>query len=241
MCNIVAYCSTKTPTDMEPKKYEHRRIERKIPLFFAFGLNVALFLTIIAFEWKVNPERPQIDPRVMDEPIDLDMVPVTTLEIPIPPKPTTPQFVPTKEEIVEKVQEEIIEEPKEAVEEVGIDDLLDGLPPIKNDEPEEIFIFVEKEPSYPGGWDDFYAFLGKNLKYPPQAKRLGIEGRVTVEFVIEKDGSITDLKVIKGLGAGLDEETIRVFNLLPKFNPGKQRGVPVRVRKAISIKFELNR
>ncbi len=77
------------------------------------------------------------------------------------------------------------------------------------------------------------------MKYPSQARRMGIEGRVYLQFVVDRDGSITDIQAVKGIGAGCDEEAVRVMKTVPKFKPGKQRGVPVRVRMVMPISFKL--
>ncbi|MCK5371843.1 MAG: energy transducer TonB, partial [Cyclobacteriaceae bacterium] len=90
-----------------------------------------------------------------------------------------------------------------------------------------------------GGIKAFYDFVGANLRYPPRALRMGLEGRVFVEFVVEKDGSLTDIKVVKGIGGGCDDEAVRVISLAPKWNPGKQRGNAVRVRMVLPIMFKL--
>ena len=81
---------------------------------------------------------------------------------------------------------------------------------------------VEQTAAPQGGMPAFYEYVGKKLKYPAQARRMGIEGKVFVEFVIERDGSITDVKAIKGIGAGCDEEAVRVLQSAPKWKPGKQ-------------------
>lgn len=90
------------------------------------------------------------------------------------------------------------------------------------------FITVEMSPSFMGGASELYKFLGKTLKYPSAAQRQNIEGRVYMSFVVEKDGSITDVKVIKGIGFGCDEEATRAVKLMPKWIPGKQNGRNVR-------------
>ena len=95
-------------------------------------------------------------------------------------------------------------------------------------------------PSFVGGLEQFYKFVGKNLKYPAQARRLGIEGKVFVHFVVDRDGSLSDIKVVKGIGAGCDAEVERIIHKSPKWNPGKQRGEPVRVRMMMPITFRLN-
>ena len=83
-------------------------------------------------------------------------------------------------------------------------------------------------------------FLYSHMRYPDVARRMGIEGRVFVQFVVERDGSLTDLNIVKGLGAGCDEETIRVMKLVPNFTPGKQRGNPVRVKMVLPVFFRLS-
>ncbi len=103
----------------------------------------------------------------------------------------------------------------------------------------QIFLVVEETAAPQGGMPAFYEFVGKKLKYPAQARRMGIEGKVFVEFVIERDGSITDVKAIKGIGAGCDEEAVRVLQSAPKWKPGKQRGKPVRQRMVLPIAFKL--
>lgn len=103
----------------------------------------------------------------------------------------------------------------------------------------EIFTVVEEQPGYPGGEEARIGFLQQNIKYPEEAKELGIQGRVFVTFVVEVDGSISDVRVLRGIGGGCDEEAIRVVKAMPKWVPGKQRGVPVRVQFNLPIKFTL--
>jgi protein TonB len=103
----------------------------------------------------------------------------------------------------------------------------------------EIFTVVEEQPGYPGGDESRIRFLQENIKYPEEAKELGIQGKVFVTFVVEVDGSITDVRVLRGIGGGCDEEAIRVVRSMPKWVPGKQRGVPVRVQFNLPIKFTL--
>lgn len=103
----------------------------------------------------------------------------------------------------------------------------------------EIFTVVEEQPGYPGGDEARIKYLQENIKYPEEAKELGVQGKVFVTFVVEVDGSITDVRVLRGIGAGCDEEAIRVVRNMPKWVPGKQRGVPVRVQFNLPIKFTL--
>ena len=98
---------------------------------------------------------------------------------------------------------------------------------------------VETLPSFPGGERKLFEFIGKNVVYPKEAIDAGVEGQVFVEFFVEKDGSITVGKVLKGIGYGCDEEALRVIGLMPKWEPGSQRGKRVRVRHTLPITFKL--
>ena len=102
------------------------------------------------------------------------------------------------------------------------------------------FVSISTPPNYPGGMYKFYEYLGKNIKYPIMAADNEVEGNVFVSFVVEKDGSLTDIKVDRKLGYGTDEEALRVLKLSKRWNPGMQNGRPVRVKYNIPIKFSLN-
>jgi periplasmic protein TonB len=112
--------------------------------------------------------------------------------------------------------------------------------PLPEKEVPEILDFAELQPSFAGGQSEMYKFLSENLKYPRAAQNMGTQGIVFVAFVVEKDGSITDVKVIKGIGFGCNEESERVIKKMPKWNAGMQNGKPVRVRFTIPIKFKMN-
>jgi periplasmic protein TonB len=110
---------------------------------------------------------------------------------------------------------------------------------IEQEAPREIFTVVEEQPTYPGGDEARIKFLQANMKYPEEAKELGVQGKVFVTFVVEVDGSITDVKVLRGIGSGCDDEAVRVVKSMPRWVPGKQRGVPVRVQFNLPINFKL--
>ena len=107
------------------------------------------------------------------------------------------------------------------------------------DNDETVFNVVEVDPEFPGGMEALYKYLSENIRYPEQAKNEKIQGRVFISFVVEKDGSITDAKVIRGIGGGCDEEGLRVVNAMPKWTPGKQLGKAVRVQFNLPINFKL--
>lgn len=101
------------------------------------------------------------------------------------------------------------------------------------------FIVVEQMPEFPGGEEALYQFLGSNLSYPDTAKEQNITGKVIVSFVVEKDGRITNAKVIKDIGGGCGAEALRVVNKMPRWKPGKQKGKPVRVQFSLPFVFNL--
>lgn len=104
---------------------------------------------------------------------------------------------------------------------------------------DEVFVIVEEQAEFPGGLDSMYAYIVKNLKYPEAAKEKGIEGRVFVNFIIEKDGSISNVKILRGIGGGCDEAVVEMIKNMPKWKPGKQKGKPVRLQFNLPINFEL--
>lgn len=105
--------------------------------------------------------------------------------------------------------------------------------------PEQIFQAVEEPPSFPGGEQAMYAFLKNNLRYPEMAAQNNIQGRVTVQFVVEKDGSISNVKVVRGKDPDLDKEAVRVVKSMPKFIPGRMNGQSVRVFYTLPVNFKL--
>lgn len=98
---------------------------------------------------------------------------------------------------------------------------------------------ADVDPEFPGGMDELYKYLAQNIQYPEQAKQENIQGRVVISFVIEKDGSIAEVQVLRGIGGGCDEEALRVVNAMPKWTPGKVRGENVRVKYALPVTFKL--
>ena len=148
------------------------------------------------------------------------------------PKPTTVLEIVEDDEDIEEVEiedteveedfeVEIIEEPEEEVVE------------------EQIFTIVEEMPSFPGGEEELFKYLGKSIKYPQMAADAGISGVVYVTFVVDKDGKVKDAKVLRGIGGGCDEEAIRVVKAMPPWKPGKQRGKAVKVQYNLPIRFTL--
>lgn len=105
--------------------------------------------------------------------------------------------------------------------------------------PQEPFILVEQMPEFPGGETELFSFLSQNLRYPPEARQINVSGVVFVYFVVEPDGLVSGIRVRRGIGSGCDEEAMRIVGLMPRWSPGKQGGVPVRVQFTLPVKFTL--
>jgi len=224
---------------MDAKKSTKADLENKRVLFIQVGLIITLSLVLLAFEWKTFDraltdlgERAVIDiPEEMIEITRQDQPPPP----PTPPPPTT-QF---------KIVEDDVEIEDEFIIDADIDqqtEIQAFIPPVFEEEAVhemEIFMVVEDPPSFPGGDEARIRFLSENIRYPQMARESGIQGTVFVSFVVERDGSVTDVRVLRGIGGGCDEEAIRVINSMPRWNPGKQRGRPVRVQFTMPIRFTL--
>ncbi|MBU2915535.1 MULTISPECIES: energy transducer TonB [Reichenbachiella] len=224
---------------MELKKNPKISLERKAGMFFNIGLAVSLLLITTAFEWKFYDEGELVDLGQIDDDFeDIMEIPPTEQPPPPPPKIELPKIieVPDEEEIEEEIEVEL---DVEITEETVIEDIVFEEEP-EEEVADEIFDIVEDQPAPPGGMAAFYKYVGKSMKYPNQARRMGVEGRVFVQFVVDKDGSITEVRAIKGIGAGCDEEAVRVLQGAPKWKPGKQRGRAVKVRMILPITFKLS-
>ena len=224
---------------MDAKKTHKADLTKKTGLFFSIGMVVTLAVIITGFEWKSHDDSALVKNQGITEELEelLD-IPPTEQPPPPPPKIQQPKVieVPDEEEIEEEIEIEFDTEVEE-------DEVIEEI--VINEEPEEevaeeIFTIVE-EPAMPvGGYAAFYKYVGDRMKYPTQARRMGIEGKVFVQFVIDKDGSITDVVAVKGIGAGCDEEAVRVVKGHPKWKPPKQRGQAVKQRIVLPITFKLN-
>lgn len=228
---------------METKKNPQVDLGRKKGLFFSIGLVVTCLFVISAFEWKSYAEITKVDFKDEESFEEIIDIPVTEFKKPPPPVIQHPEVVPVPDD--EEIDKEIeinldVEFTEEAPKKSAIIPKKQDPPVFKEEEPEvTIFLTSEEEAKPKDGYPAFYKYVQKELKYPSQARRMGVDGKVYIQFVVEKDGSITDIKVIKGIGSGCDEEAVRVLKAAPKWNPGKQRGKPVRVRRSLPIKFSL--
>jgi protein TonB len=225
---------------LEIKKTEHADLDKKEVFFFSISLFITLVMVLGAFEYK-QYDKPVIELVSRNTNTFEEMVDVPATEIPPTPEVIVqqPQLVevPDEQEIEQEVKfvfdVEVTEETKiQAVEVVEA-------PKQIEEETEEIFTIVEVTAEPKDGLAAFYQSIAEQIKYPSQARRLRVEGKVFVEFVIGKDGKITEVKAVKGIGAGCDEEAVRIIQNSPPWNPGRQRGKPVRQRMVLPIIFKL--
>lgn len=229
---------------MEIKKSKKADLEGKKGLFFEIGLALSLAVLLFAFEWKTSTEEVSQFQTVPEEQIEEEIIPITQQMLkPPPPPPPAPKLTDlidivedetTIDEELEILDAEDQSENTDVVNDVSDFGDYDG----EDTGESEIFIVVEDMPAFPGG--NVQKWIAKNVRYPVLAMENGIQGKVYIQFVIEKDGSITDVKVIRGVDASLDKEATRVVQAMPKWKPGKQRGKPVRVSYTLPINFQLS-
>ena len=224
---------------MENKKTEKADLENKKAIFFQVGLVLVLGLTLLAFEWKTYDKK-IVDQNTRKATDVLEEIVLQTQQN-TPPPPPPPQQQNTVLEIVEN--DEVIENEvtidAEADQKTVVEEYHAPVSEEKEVEETEIFTVVEESPGFPGGDEARIKFLQENIKYPTMARESGIQGTVYVTFVVEKGGNVSDVKILRGIGGGCDEEAIRVIRAMPKWNPGKQRGKSVRVQFNMPIKFTL--
>ena len=206
------------------------------------GLVMALGIMYIAFEWSQNEIT--VYEEALQGPVEIDeeMVEVTFREeTPPPPPPPQPETV--LSDIIDIQDNEAEVETTDFNSEDDADARVEIQAPIAPPEEEEeeqvIHIRVEKMPEFPGGQDALNRFLVRNIKYPLLAQENGIQGRVVCQFVVNSDGSIVDISVVRGVEESLDKEAIRVIKSMPKWTPGRQGGKSVRVKYTLPIRFKL--
>ena len=217
---------------MKPKKNPEISLEKKKGLFFQIGLVVTLIVVLAAFEWKsyekVDYNLGQLNLDNLEE----EIIPITKQEIKPPPPPPPPP------EIIEIVEDEVEIEEELEIEDTESDE--DEMIEIEEESDDDFFMVVENMPEFPGGDLGLMKYIQKNVKYPPIAKEYNITGKVYVSFIVDKSGSVTNVKIVRGVDKNLDAEAMRVVKSLPNYTPGKQRGKAVRVMFTIPINFTLN-
>ncbi len=233
---------------MEPKKNPKADLTRNSSLYFVVGLFAVMLLTYVAFEWKTYDEANNYDISMnVDDLLD-EEVPMTEQikTPPPPPPPAAPEIIEVVED-EEEVEETVIESTETSQEEeiIEVEDV------VVEEEVEDVdvpFAVIEDVPVFPGCENEsdkracfnsmIQKHISKNFRYPEIAQEMGIQGRVSVMFVIQKDGSIGNIRM-RGPDKNLEKEAERIISKLPKMTPGKQRGRAVRVPFSIPINFKL--
>lgn len=230
---------------MEIKKSPKADLENKRSMFVLIGLVLALGFTYICFEWtntEVTVHEGFVDEFLNEG--EEEMVPQTQQDQPQEIQPQTPPPAEVAQEALKVVDDDVKVET-----EIKIDNADDNTPvEIQNtvvqeeetEEEEEILVIVEKQASFPGGPAKLMEFLKSQLEYPQIAIDNNIQGRVFVQFVVNKDGSIQDVKVTRGVDPVLDQEAIRVVKKMPKWVPAEQRGKTCRSRFTLPVVFKFH-
>ena len=227
---------------MEIKKSPKADLENKKTTNLLIGAILTLSVLFIGFEWSERDKQVATDTGLTEIVFEEEIIPITEQEQPkqAPPPPEAPKV----EEVLEimdndsKVEESTIQASDDTQAAVEV-----KYTPVEVEEEEveeeQIFQIVEEPASFPGGMGECMKWLGKNIKYPTISQENGVQGRVIVQFVINRDGSIVDAKVVRGVDPYLDKEALRVVNMMPKWTPGKQRGKAVRCQFTLPVQFRL--
>lgn len=227
---------------MEVKKSPKADLENKKSTWMLIGYVIVLAFMFVAFEWTKRDIKIDTSQAIADVIFEEEIIPITEQpEQATPPPPEAPS-IPETLTIVED-DADVEETTIASTEDVGQKVEIKYVPvAVEEEEPEEqtIFEIVEEEPEFiNGGMAGLMQYLSKNIKYPTIAQENGTQGRVVVQFVVNRDGSIVDAKVMRGVDPYLDKEALRVINSMPKWKPGKQRGKPVRCRYTVPVMFRL--
>lgn len=223
---------------MKQRKNPKSDLERKRVFFFEAGFIITLLLVFSAFEYQTADTHYKFLPTGPTEIISQELPPV------IPEKPKVKLPPPPVIKLI------ISDDPGVEPDDIDIDagiGLDDPVPYYtQGNEPEDIIPedtlivdFPDKRPEFPGGTAALFRYLRDNIRYPSLAKETGVQGTVYIGFVVEKDGSVSNVKVLRPVGGGCDEEALRVVQSMPHWEPGMQHGRPVRVSFVLPVKFKL--
>ena len=231
---------------MQKKKHSRFDLENKKGIFFQVGIAIALAIVLTGFEWRFYD---QVDDDYIPSyhnTVPEEMIPLTRQETPVPltatpvvsKKPRNINIIVVDHQPEDSTFSETdfsLENGNEnnnentAVNGGFEENVLDN----------EIFTIISEPPAYPGGESERIHFIQKNIEYPKFARQNKIQGSVYVTFVVEKDGSLTNIKVLRGIGGGCDDEALRIVRAMPKWIPGSKNGFPVRVQITMPVTYVL--
>ena len=230
---------------MEIKKSPKANLENKKLLFTEIGLILALLVVYFAFEWSTAEKQVAVLEDTTQVVETEEMVPITQ-ETPPPPPPSAPK-IPVLSDQIDIVDDEIQVDDDmfmnlEDDSNMGVE-IMDYVETVEEEVVEEEaipFAFVEEKPSFMGGdANAFSKWVNERLVYPEIAKENGVSGRVTLQFTVNTDGSVSNVKVLRGVDSSLDKEAVRVVSMSPKWTPGKQRDRAVKVTYTFPVIFQL--
>jgi len=222
---------------MKLKKTKKANLEKKRPTFLVIGFVLTLSTVLVAFEWKQYDTMETIDFAQTDDFFEPEIEATFRKEKITPPPPPPPEIIVVVEDdqVIEdepKIVDPETDEDQEMLDEQDID-----FEPEVVVDPNEVFERVEEMPVFPGGEPALMQFMVDNIKYPDMAWSIGIQGTVFVKFVVEKDGSVRNAKVLRGIGGGCDKAALKMVGKMPNWKPGKQRDKKVRVSFIVPVKF----
>ncbi|WP_307996599.1 energy transducer TonB [uncultured Bacteroides sp.] len=226
---------------MEAKKSKKAAIENQRGSWLLMGAVVALAFMFVSFEWTQHDVRLAANSLVNDPIFEEVLVPITYPEEKLEPPPP-PEIKVTEEFTIVSDDEEVTSAVATVSEDLGQINKVVWVPPVVETEKVEedvIHVTAEIMPEFPGGMAALMKYLGANIKYPTISQEMGSMGRVIVQFVVDKDGTITNPTVARGVDAYLDKEAIRVISSMPKWKPGVQNGKKVRVKYTVPVVFRL--
>ena len=224
---------------MEIKKSPQQNLESKKLILRQIGAILALALVFFAFEYKndgVN-SMVEVDRWFKSSPVEEVLITIQPKPLPPPPPPQPVVKITTTDNLSENVPDIVID--------ASIDDkerlinYYPVMPSEESDDERDLHFIVEKMPEFPGGIAAMMHYFNKSIRYPLAAREQNIQGRVFLTFVVEMDGSITNVEVLRGIGGGCDEEAVRVVQEMPNWNPGIQNGKAVRVSFNLPVRFGL--
>jgi protein TonB len=223
---------------MESKKSERADSRKWVSPLFNLGLLCAVGAVLVAFEWKIEEERPLLDISEDKEKWEIDIIPITIQNPPTAPPPIViPPVIKTIDDDI-KIDDVFIIDNNMPENKPLVDVALEG-PPIV-DIGDEIIDFTEVKAEFQGGIEAWYKYLISNLTYPRQAQRMEIQGTVLVRFVINTDGTVQDVEVVRSIDPTLDKAAVDVILNSPAWKAAMHQGRPVRTRMTMPIKFKLN-
>lgn len=225
---------------MNPKKSKKADLEWRKSTFFQLGIVISLSLVLMAFEFiRGNGSPGVVDIGIVETPDEIVIVPITPdVELP------QPKIKPIVASIIETVDDKTLVDSDPFSNEIDPTESIPDYVPIE-EKPEVIvapdiaFVAVEEMPEFPGGNDELMKYLKENIVYPKIAIETNISGKVIISFVIETDGSLSNINIARSASPSLDEEALRVVKMMPKWKPGKQRQKTVRVSYNLPVDFIL--